>query len=425
MGLDARTVAAERQAAGRVPAGDGYRTIRWLTFLMFFMFAMTTDSVGVIIPKVIAEFQLSQTAAGALHYGSMTAIALAGLLMVALSSRLGRKGAILLGLILFSCVAFLYPMAGSFAAILGLTVVAGAAIGIFKTGAVALVGEISPSAGELTATMNLAEGFFGLGAIVGPFLVAQLAIEGVSWRWLYVIAGALCVLLLAIASRVRYPAESAPVPADAARGPAPAGVLLDPYALGFGIAAFAYVAVECAIYVWMPTLLQDVRGAGAGFAPYALPAFFALRAAGRFLGAWLLRRFEWSLAILICGAGILAAFACSLVGGVEVAVFLLPATGLLMSILYPTINSKGIGCFDCARQGRVAGLILFFTCAGAALGPLAMGVVSDTFGGARYGFVLATFFAGLLFAGLTANWLLRPAHARLAAFGNSTSTGSA
>ena len=30
--------------------------IKWLTFLMFMMFAMTTDSVGVIIPEVIKEY---------------------------------------------------------------------------------------------------------------------------------------------------------------------------------------------------------------------------------------------------------------------------------------------------------------------------------------------------------------------------------
>ena len=28
-------------------------TIKWLTYLMFMMFAMTTDAVGVIIPEVM------------------------------------------------------------------------------------------------------------------------------------------------------------------------------------------------------------------------------------------------------------------------------------------------------------------------------------------------------------------------------------
>jgi len=391
------------------------RAIRWLTYLMFFMFAMTTDSVGVIIPQVIAQFQLSLTAAGALHYGSMTAIALAGIGLGFLADRFGRKRTILLGLALFASAAFLFPAAGSFAAILALICISGLAIGIFKTGALALVGDLSTNARQLTTTMNLVEGFFGVGAIVGPLLVTRLAGEGISWRWLYVIAGSLCVGLLLIALRARYPAMTARPVQE--KGPGAAALLADPYALGFSVAAFAYVAVECAIYVWMPTLLADVRGAGAGIAPYALPIFFTLRAAGRFLGAWLLGRFEWSFAILLCALAILGCFAGSLAGGVETAVFLLPLAGLFMSILYPTINSKGIGCFASPDHGRVAGLILFFTCAGAALGPLAMGAVSDAFGGARYGFVLATGFAAVLVAGLAANWLIKPAHERLASFG--------
>jgi fucose permease len=32
--------------------------IKWLTYLMFMMFAMTTDAVGVIIPEVMKEFNL-------------------------------------------------------------------------------------------------------------------------------------------------------------------------------------------------------------------------------------------------------------------------------------------------------------------------------------------------------------------------------
>ena len=85
-----------------------------------------------------------------------------------------------------------------------------------------------------------------------------------------------------------------------------------------------------------------------------------------------------------------------------------------MSMIYPTLNSKGISCFPKTEHGAVAGVILFFTCAAAAAGPLAMGVVSDIFGHTRYGFVLATLFAALLFVGLLLNWTYNPARERLA-----------
>ena len=118
------------------------------------------------------------------------------------------------------------------------------------------------------------------------------------------------------------------------------------------------------------------------------------------------RRAGWfSLAIFLCFLG-------SLLWGVEAGAWLLPLSGLFMSIMYPTLNSKGISCFPKSQHGAAAGVILFFTAAAAALGPLAMAAVSDAYGSTRAGFVLATGFALLLFAGLLGNWLLDPAQRR-------------
>jgi fucose permease len=190
-------------------------------------------------------------------------------------------------------------------------------------------------------------------------------------------------------------------------------VLGDPLALGVSALVMLYVAVEVAIYVWMPTYLLGYDGSVAWLPVYALSIFFVLRAAGRFLGAWLLSRVEWKAALALCSLAILLCFAGSLVLGVANAAWLLPLSGLFMSILYPTLNSKGISCFPRTRHGAAAGVILFFTAIAAALGPLAMGAVSDAQGSTRAGFVLATGFACLLFAGLLVNWLFDPLRRRL------------
>jgi fucose permease len=65
--------------------------IKWLTFFMFMMFAMTTDSVGVIIPEVIKEFHLSMTVGGAFHYAAMSGIAFAGFFLGYIADKIGRK----------------------------------------------------------------------------------------------------------------------------------------------------------------------------------------------------------------------------------------------------------------------------------------------------------------------------------------------
>lgn len=386
--------------------------IKWVTYLMFMMFAMTTDSVGVIIPQIIKQFGLTMAQAASFQYATMAGIALAGLLLGYLADKIGRKRAIVLGLVLFTLNSYLFAIGHAVAFFILLLLVSGCAIGIFKTGALALIGDISHSTTEHTATMNMVEGFFGVGAIIGPAIVTRLLDSGVSWQWLYVIVGTVCATLIVLALVLRYPAVQS-VSAEPVNLKRTVSMMKNPYVLGFSLAAFLYVATECAIYVWMPTLLLDYNGPAVLVAGYALSIFFVLRAAGRFVGAWLLARFSWSAVLTVLSLCILVCFAGSAVGGVAAAVYLLPLTGLFMSVMYPTINSKGISCFHKAEHGAVAGVILFFTCAGAAIGPLAMGALSDALGHARYGFLLATGYSAVLFAGLALNWLIDPARLQL------------
>ncbi len=179
--------------------------VKTLTYAMFAMFAMTTDSVGVIIPEVIRTFRLSLTAAGSFQYSTMGGIAVAALLLGQLADRVGRRRTIIAGLMLFAASCFLITTVDSFvffAVLLGLS---GIAIGVFKTGALALIGDLSSSTTEHTSIMNMLEGFFGIGAVVGPAVLARLLAAGLPWTRLYLLAGAMCVILIAIAALVQYP----------------------------------------------------------------------------------------------------------------------------------------------------------------------------------------------------------------------------
>jgi len=385
--------------------------VKTLTYLMFAMFAMTTDSVGVIIPEVIRTLRLSLTAAGTFQYATMTGIAAAGLLLGSLADRVGRQRTIVAGLVLFGTACFLLTAGQTlwfFAVLLALS---GLAIGIFKTGALALIGDISTSTAEHTSIMNAAEGFFGAGAIVGPALLTRLLAAGLSWKWLYAIAGTMCAVLVVLALIVRYP-ETPRSAANARRGGTGAA-LRNPYVLAFSGGAFLYVAVEAAIYVWMPTLLARYTGSAATLAAYSLSIFFLLRAAGRFLGAWVLRQARWQLVLMVFSGCILACFAFTVTGGVTWAVFLLPLSGLFMSVIYPTINSKGISCAHKRDHGAAAGVILFFTCVSAVVSPLMIGAAGDAFGDIIYGYWLASGFAVLLFGASLLNWMLNPTAAIL------------
>jgi FHS family L-fucose permease-like MFS transporter len=403
-----------------------YVLIRWLTYLMFMMFAMTSDSVGEIIKEVKIEFAVTNTQASLMHSLFMIGIAFSGLFLGFLADKFGRKKTLILGLALFAISCYLFMVGSTFAFILSLVTLSGLAVGVFKTAALALIGDISRSTKEHTGTMNGAEAFFGVGAIIGPILVAWLITQGVHWTWLYVIAGGLCTVLICMALMVEYP-ESKAIKEKPTSLVDSLKLLKDPYALGFSIGAFLYVAAESAIYVWMPSYLicdansaSDIYSCYANestqtLAIYAVSVFFALRAVGRFVGIWMMQHFEWTKVLLLFSFMIMMCFMVGLIAGQTLAVFLFPLSGIFMSVIYPTFNSKGISCFEKRQHGSVAGVILFFTAAGAAAGPFIMGVVSDANGGdAKYGFVVATGFSILLFLGLLYNAIAQPTRERLA-----------
>ena len=117
-------------------------------------------------------------------------------------------------------------------------------------------------------------------------------------------AAGICLLLTLAAICVDYPhvQRSSEKPAGLTQALA---LLQDPCALGFSLLIMLYVAVEVAIYVWMPTWLEGYDGGLTWLATYALTLFFALRAAGRFVGAWLLQRLAWDQVLLVLALAIL------------------------------------------------------------------------------------------------------------------------
>ena len=411
----------------KTESSASYGLISALTYAMFFMFAMTTDAVGEIIKIARTDMDLSNIEASAFHWATMIAIAGSGIGLGFLADRIGRKRTIVLGLGIYGIASALFIAGQNFYLYLTLLFVSGLAIGIFKTAALALIGDISQSTQHHTRKMNAVEGFFGIGAIIGPLLVVYFSSQGINWTWLYLIAAMLCAVMVAAALFTEYP-ETVQQEKPTASFSHTLSLFGNKYALGFSFAIAMYVASEVAIFVWLPTFLDGYEGTELAvmFATYAVMIFFVLRAAGRFLGIWILQYVDWKTVMFVFTGVIFACFLGSALLGKTAAVFLLPLSGLFMSMIYPTLNSKGISCFPKHEHGAVAGLILFFTAASAAFGPLLMAYVADAWGGGdmRIGFILATGFAGLLFISAVWNLVKDPAAAALAATNDTEYAGA-
>src|SRR4029078_6963406 len=99
--------------------------------------------------------------------------------------RLGRQRTIILGLSLYGLSSLLVALGGSYPALITMTALSGLGISVFTTAALALIGHITASPRAHTRFMNNVEGWFAVGAIVGPAIVAALLTGGGSLEWSY------------------------------------------------------------------------------------------------------------------------------------------------------------------------------------------------------------------------------------------------
>lgn len=106
-----------------------------------------------------------------MHSLPMLGIALSGLFLGFLADKLGRKPTIIIGLALFGVACYSFLIANDFVLIVSLMTLSGVAVGVFKTGALALIGDISTSTKQHTATMNGAEAFLGWGLLSARLLL--------------------------------------------------------------------------------------------------------------------------------------------------------------------------------------------------------------------------------------------------------------
>ncbi len=130
-----------------------------------------------------------------------------------LADKIGRKRTIVVGLILYGIEFRAVRFRQRLFVFRRVLAAAGIGISVFKTGALALIGDITKSTTDHSSFMNTLEGFFGIGAIIGPAIVATLLAANLSWRWLYVIAAGICALLLILAlslSSIRRPDKASP-----------------------------------------------------------------------------------------------------------------------------------------------------------------------------------------------------------------------
>jgi len=330
---------------------------------------LLVSSLGPLLPGLQDRFGTGPTAAGVL----VAAVPLGGLAGVLLSFVLVDRVPVR-ALLTGCCAAMAAGMAGTALAPAWLLLVAsGVLVGVGYGGATTLVNGMVAAVYGASSTflLNVLNGVFGVGAVLGPLCVAALP-DG-SQRLVYL--GYAAVMATAPLLLARLPAGTPTTAPRPAGGP---GVRVPPVRLAaFALLFAAYVALEVATGSWITSHLLGVDVDPAA-AVRATSVFYAGLATGRLLLAPLGLRTGPGPLLLV--ASVCACAALLAVWTVPMDGWGYAAVGFAMGPVFPTGLAWVSQDLSAARHG--IGLMVVASNAGGLLLPPAVGALVERAGAA-------------------------------------------
>jgi FHS family L-fucose permease-like MFS transporter len=380
---------------------------------LFLSWALAAALNDVLIRQFQKALALSRTESSliqfAFYIGYFCAALPAGLMI----RRYGYKAAMLAGLSLYAIGAFLfYPAAEvqQFAVFLTALYIIAFGLAFLETASNPYV-SILGAPQTASARLNLAQSFYGIGAILGPLIGGFFIFSGVEHSTAELTAmsaGELAAYRTSEAQMVQMPyliigvavcilamfVWLTPFPKLAAEQRQPAGSSRSAFAvlrhrhLRWAILAqFFYVGAQVGIW----SFFIDFAKAAMPHIPERTTAFLlsgslAMIFVGRLSGAFIQRRVPAARLLLLYAAiNIGLCLAAAFTGG-AIAVAALWLTSFFMSIMFPTIFALGIS--DLGDETNLGSSFLIMSIIGGAVIPPLMGLLSDTFGGVQHAMLI-------------------------------------
>jgi fucose permease len=383
-GKEAMTVA--RQPA---PVRQGV-TLSRLAFLAacgtFLLIGALAAAYGPLLGQLTRRFDVGLPTAGVVlsanFAGALLGVAVAMAVIERVSGRLAMAGA--LGVLALGCAAV--AVAPSWPTLLAAVLLVGFGAGTLDFGLNQLLAHSAGGETGTSARLNVVHAQYGVGAVLGPLLVAATGDAALPIVFT-VAAGVAVVLALGLRGM------SGRLHAPAGVGGRARTLGLSPLVAAFVVAYILYLGVEVGVGGWMPTHLQRI-GYGAGTAATLTAAFWCALAAGRLLVAPLTRCVAPSVVVLTAAAAAVPALLLAVIAPAAPVAYVL--AGLAIAPVFPT-GVAWLAQLD-PDNPRSTSWLLVGSMLGGVLFPPAVGAVIVHFGATRSPVVLALLAAGSLAA---------------------------
>jgi fucose permease len=360
-------------------------------FFSFFIFGFIDNLKGPTLPALLREMEFGYAQGGGILFGAYLGFVIATLLTGPLADLAGNRAVLILAGVLIGVGILGLSNVASYPLLFGMMVIIGLGMGAIEVGGNALIVSIHRHAQG--RYLNLLATFHGIGSLIVPLYAAWLLQANISWRQVYQFALPLALLLA-----LYFVLTPVPRPQKAERDGFDLGALrrngFSSNMLWFYAAIALYVSTELGIAAWLVEFLIQSKGFDLPIASLYLSAFFGAIMIGRIVGSLVVERIGYLRSTLLAVTGGLVCLLIALLGPISLAIFL-PISGFFFSIVFPTITAA-VSALHPKNTGTVLGLLFAAGGIGGALGPWAIGVVSDIVG-IDWGFgLLLLFCAGII-----------------------------
>ena len=326
-----------------------------LFFLLFgtmLIFGLIENIKGVSYPLIKLEFSASFEQLGLMVSILSAAYVSFSIIAGIFLGRFGIKPSFLFGYAALSLSLITVFFAPGFSSTAATLFLAFAGFGFFEVGVNALASRVFITRTALL--MNLLHSFYGIGAIIGPKAAGIIVnSENLGWRYVYIFMLPLALILFIPALFTRFPESSAGISGESSsshnndneKRKSFFDALKSPAVWLFSVTLGLAVIIEMNSANWGPMYFHDVYGidpstSGATF----LSAFFLVFTVSRLICGPLVEKIGYMRTLLGISIIVLFIFCAGFIIG-QRGIFILPALGFFIALLWPTLMAVAIHSF--------------------------------------------------------------------------------
>lgn len=349
---------------------------------VMFFFAFSVSMIGLLLPAIINEFNVSLSQAGiitvAQNAGGIVALAFCGYL----SDRFGKQKVILTLFAAMTAALLSCYFTKTFSGFVVIAMVLGLTASTLNMCVSAYLSERFP--GRETFYVNLGGVLFGLGSVLGPVYVTFFSNRVRNWRVLFTSTGVLCAFLFVIGLlqfyRNRKDRKTAKPEHDTVLSRNHfIRLLKNPQLWFFALIGFFYMSHSSAFMAWIPTYLTTQYRDGSFPGNYLMTIYWISILAGRLFCTWRANQLNFKHYMIRTNlAGGLAMIGCLWAHGPYLIVLFL-IIGISTGAVFQVCLAETCRRFA-SISGTASSIVAFFASVGGTLACYITGVFADNFG---------------------------------------------